>query len=307
AAAPAPATPRRPSAPPEVFEDGLGDYYGGDFEGAAAAMYDYLSTNEDNVENYEWAEYFLGVSLKELGFSHGAVEYLYNVAKNRTRPEILPEALTQIEEIMQGPHDEALLQDRLLTDSEFGYLPTRVFGFVTFYKGLADLRDGQIEWAERSFSSIPDDDPLKPKAIYAVGVQRLRGNQMTDAVKRFRMALSHPLADRQTRNDARLALARVLYEKQRYAAADKLYGQVEVPELTTAEASLYLEKAWTSYWQRDYRRTMGILYALEAPSYRTYFAPERFLLRALVYKNLCHYIPAKREIRRFRFRYDRHI
>ncbi len=305
AAAPAPSTPRRPAAPPEVFEDGLGDYYGGDFEGAAAAMYDYLSTNEDNVENYEWAEYFLGVSLKELGFSHGAVEYLYNVAKNRTRPEILPEALTQIEEIMQGPHDEALLQDRLLTDSEFGYLPTRVFGFVTFYKGLADLRDGQIEWAERSFSSIPDDDPLKPKAIYAVGVQRLRGNQMTDAVKRFRMALSHPLADRQTRNDARLALARVLYEKERYAAADKLYGQVEVPELTTAEASLYLEKAWTSYWQRDYRRTMGILYALEAPSSPPYFAPERFLLRALVYKNLCHYIPAKREIRRFRFRYDR--
>lgn len=307
-AATAPAAPtasRRAAAPPEVFEGGLSDYYGDDFEGAAASMYDYLSTNDDNVENYEWAEYFLGVSLKELGFSQGAAEYLFNVAKNRTRPEILPEALGAIEEIMQGPHDEPLLEDRLLTDSEFGYLPTRVLGFVTFHKGLADLRDGQIEWAERSFDSIPDDSTLKPRAIYALGVQRLRGNRMNDAVKKFRAALAHPLADRDTRNEARLALARILYEKERYPAASKLYAQVEVPELTTAEASLYLEKAWTAYWQRDYRRTMGILYALEAPSYRTYFAPERFLLRALVYKNLCHYIPAKREIRRFRFRYDR--
>src|SRR5437763_242130 len=50
---------------------------------------------------------------------------------------------------------------------------------------------------------------------------------------------------------------------------------------------------------------MGILYALEAPSYRAYFAPEIFLVRALVYKNLCHYIPAKREIRRFRLKFGR--
>ncbi|NJK89614.1 MAG: hypothetical protein HC923_09545 [Myxococcales bacterium] len=49
---------------------------------------------------------------------------------------------------------------------------------------------------------------------------------------------------------------------------------------------------------------MGILYALEAPSYRDFHAPEKFLLRSLVYMNLCHYIPAKREIRRFRFRFQ---
>ena len=49
---------------------------------------------------------------------------------------------------------------------------------------------------------------------------------------------------------------------------------------------------------------MGILYALEAPSYRDFYAPEKFLLRSLVYMNLCHYIPAKREIRRFRFRFQ---
>jgi tetratricopeptide (TPR) repeat protein len=291
----------RKAAPPERFREGLGRFYADNFAGAAAAMYDYIATNEDNVENYEWAEYFLGVSLKRLGFTYGATAYLFNVAANRTRPEILPDALGELEELMDGPHDEYLLDDVLIVDNDFGYLPSRMDGFVSYLKGLADLRSDRVRWAERHFRKIEDDSSYYPKALYALGVQRIRRNRVADAVKFFRKALAHPQAKRELRNEARLALARVLYENERYEDALLLYNSVEVPELSTAEASLFLEKAWTYYWLKNFRKTMGILYALEAPSYREYFAPEKFLLRSLVYKNLCHYIPAKREVRRFRF------
>ncbi|MEM7677136.1 MAG: hypothetical protein AAF449_14130, partial [Myxococcota bacterium] len=275
---------RRRAAPPSTFERGLGDYYTDDFVDAAAAMYDYIATNESTVENYEWAEYFLGRALIALNFDHAGAEYLFNVAKNRSRPEILPDALTTIEALLERPHDEQLLEGRLLTDSDFGYLPGSIDDFVAYHQGLADLRAGRVPWSERLFDRIDTEGPYRPKALYALGVQRLKGNRMTDAVKLFRQALNHPQADRDIRNQCRLALARVLYEKERYRAALRIYGQVEVPELTLAEASLFLEKAWTHYWMRDYRKTMGILYALEAPSYRDYHAPEKFLLRALVYK-----------------------
>jgi hypothetical protein len=297
----------RPPAPPETFERGLGDFYADDYIGAASAMYDYISTNDNTVENYEWGEYFLGVALARLNFRHAAAEYLYNVAKNRTRPEILPDALAELEALMNQPHDEDLLDDQLLTDSEFGYLPLEQADFVSYIQGIADLRANRLEWAERNFRRIREDNYFKPKALYALAVQRLDRNSDSDAVTNFRKVLAHPKADRDLRNQSRLALARVLYEAERYKSAGKIYDQVEVPELSTAEASLYLEKAWTSYWLRDFRKTMGILYALEAPSYRDYFAPEVFLLRALVYTNLCHYIPAKREIRRFRLRFGRTI
>lgn len=295
---------RRPAAPPEVFEQALGDYYADEYVSAASAMYDYIATNEATVENYEWAEYFLGVSLYRLGFRHGGTEYLYNVAKNRSRPEILPDALARLEEAFDEPHDERLLDAQLVVEGDFGYLPPYVSGFVFYHQGLADLRAKRLVWAERLFDEIPEDSKYFARSLYALGVQRLTKNRQTDAVKFFRRALAHPASDRKLRNEARLALARVLYEKEEYRAALAMYDLVEVPELSIAEASLYLEKAWTSYWLGDYRKTMGILYALEAPSYRDYFAPEKYLLRALVYKDLCHYIPAKREIRRFRFRYQ---
>lgn len=303
-----PATKTRgPAAPPETFELGLGDFYADDFAGAAAAMYHYISTNENTVENYEWGEYFLGVALARMSFKHAGAEYLFNVAKNRTRPEILPDALAELELLIASPHDEDLLDDQLLTDSEFGYLPPAQNDFVSYIEGIADLRANRMEWAERNFRRIRDDSIYEPRALYAIAVQRLDRNSDTEAVTNFRKVLAHPKADRELRNTARLALARVLYEAERYKAAGKIYEQIEVPKLSTAEASLYLEKAWTSYWLRDFRKTMGILYALEAPSYRDYFAPEVHLLRALVYTNLCHYIPAKREIRRFRLRFGRTI
>jgi hypothetical protein len=303
--APQPKKSKRPAALPEVFEKGLGAYYGDNFVSSAAHMYDYLSTNENTVENYEWAEFFLGASLARLGFKHAAAEYMYNVAKNRTKPEILPDALLQIEKLMDSPHDEELLDQQLIADSEFGYLPSDANDFVSFQQGLQDLRAGRTVWAERSFRHIREDNSYYPRSLYAIAVQRLDKNSETEAVTLFRKALGHPQAKLDLRNEARLALARVLYESEHYKAARKIYDQVEVPELSTAEASLYLEKAWTAYWLRDFRRTMGILYALEAPSYKAYFAPEVFLLRALVFKNLCHYIPAKREIRRFRLKFGR--
>lgn len=300
-AAPAPASRR--AAPPEVFREGLGNYYDGNFVDAAARMFDYVSTNEETAENRTWAQYFLGLSLIELGFSHGGVEHLFDVVAGRARPELLPDALEAIERVMRGPHDERLLDNRLIVDGDFGYLPPRTSGFVRFHQGLADLRAGRRKWALRLFESIPKSSAFAARARYALGVERLKSDQVAAAVKHFRAALAHPAATREVRNEARLALARILYERGEYAGADAMYRRVEVPSLTAAEGQVLLERAWTAYWRRENRKALGLLHALEAPSYARLHAPDKFLLRALIFKRLCHYIPAKRAVRRFRFAY----
>ena len=154
-------------------------------------MYDYIATNEATVENYEWAEYFLGRALVALDFDHAAAEYLFNVAKNRSRPEILPDALSSIQDLLEGPHDEALLEGRLLTDTDFGYLPGSIDDFVAYHQGLADLRADRVAWAERLFDRIDPETSVHAQATYALGVQRLRANRMSEAVRLFRLALAH--------------------------------------------------------------------------------------------------------------------
>ncbi|MEL6188398.1 MAG: hypothetical protein AAFU79_27560, partial [Myxococcota bacterium] len=193
---------------------------------------------------------------------------------------------------------------RLLIDNDFGYLPPDLAGFVRYHQGLADLRAGRQRWATRLFDAIPNRSTYAAQARYALGVTELKRERESEAVGYFRSALAHPTATRPVRNLARLALARVLYEREAYEGAHQLYSAVEVPALTAAEGEVLLERAWTAYGRRRYREAMGLLHALDAPSYRTLHAPEKFLLRALIFKRLCHYIPAKREVRRFRFAFE---
>ncbi|MGC4121214.1 MAG: hypothetical protein QM765_42885 [Myxococcales bacterium] len=48
---------------------------------------------------------------------------------------------------------------------------------------------------------------------------------------------------------------------------------------------------------------MGVLLALDAPSFRELFLPEKYILASLIYKDRCHYLPAKRAARGFTRRY----
>jgi hypothetical protein len=48
---------------------------------------------------------------------------------------------------------------------------------------------------------------------------------------------------------------------------------------------------------------MGLLTTLDAPSFREEFLPDKYILRALVYRDLCHYLPAKRAAKELTRRY----
>jgi hypothetical protein len=107
----------------------------------------------------------------------------------------------------------------------------------------------------------------------------------------------------EARNDAILAVARLRYEMQDYAGALEAYGLVKLPELDTGRATLYLEEAWTRYQLGQVHAAMGILTTLDAPSFREEFLPDKYLLKALIYRDLCHYLPAKRSAKELTRKY----
>ena len=73
--------------PDSVFEDGVKLYETADYRGAAEHFWHYIKGNEQTADHYEWAEFYLAKSFLSLGLTDAAVEYLYNVAKERKRPE----------------------------------------------------------------------------------------------------------------------------------------------------------------------------------------------------------------------------
>jgi len=309
------------TVPEYVFDEGVKAFDVGDYRLGAEKFWQYVHGSEQTTEHYEWAEFYLARSFLRLGIHHAGVEYLYNVAKERKRPELLPEALREIERIRELiPYDEELVEHDLLRGGDFGALPSDVKSFVEYQQGRLDLIDGRREWAERHFGRLirtnDDEERIQRYALRSRLAQALADLKATHArdtkAKRDRRAAAlkvledisaSKIDDFKVKNDAKRVLAELHFEEGGFDDALKTYNAIEVPFLSEEEADLFLEKAWARYYKGDARGALGILLTLDAPSYRKYFRPERFVLKALAYKSLCHYAAAKASAREFLRRY----
>ncbi len=305
----------------DVFDDGVRAYDGGDYEGAAEKMWHYIRGSEQTADHYEWAELYLARSFLNLELTHAGVEYLYNVAKERKRPELLPEALKLLEQVRETrPYDDELVDLDLLSGSDFGALPPDAKSFVEYQQGRVDLVDAHPTWAGRHFerlkSSGDDDARVQRYALrarVATALADLRDTHQKDSKARRDKRQAALVAleevtkakggEATVKNDARRVLAELYFEEKRFDEALAAYEAIDVAFLSEEEADLFLEKAWARYYKGDSRGTLGILLTLDAPSYRKYFKPERFVLKALAYKQLCHYASAKAAAREFLRRY----
>ena len=305
-AAPADAPP--PSAPvdPEIFTEALADFHAQRYESAAAGFYGYLHFGGPTVENYEWSQFFLAESLAALGLWHAAVQYYTTVAKTRSQPEVLPEALARLEEVSRTrPFDEWLVDETLLYDSELGALPDTLHDWVHYVQGLEDLRHGFAGWSQAHFDAIHPGSHYALAAAYAQAVSALEAKKTGAALAQLRAVADSPIDAPETKNQANLAVARLLFEKDQLDEAAAYYARVKQIDLSFQQAQLLIEKAWTAYGQRDFKKAMGLLHALDAPSYAGYILPDVYLLRGQIFRQLCHFMLAKRTVRAFARKYDR--
>lgn len=292
--------------PPEAFDEALADFHEGDYAEAAGGFWRVIDVGGEENENFAWAQFFLAQSLERLGLIHGAVGYYVEVAKTRTRPEIVPDALQRLESITRShPHNVSRVEKELIYDAEFFQVSKSLQSWTRYVQGLHDYRNGFTRWASGHFSEIPESSPYHADSLYVEAVHHLKHDRDDQAMAQLNKILSsEPITD-VVRNKAHLALARLYFDQENYPKAEEHYAKVKQIELSFEQAELLNEKAWTAYSQGKVRRAMGLLQALDAPSYRKYFLPDTFLLRGLILKQLCHYLAAKSVVRDFRRTYRR--
>ena len=294
AAQAAPAAPKK--VDPAIFDEALQDYFDGDPRAAAGPLYAWLEQAPKTDENYAWGQYFLARSLIDLGLTHAGASYLARIARERSNPNVLPRALDALKDLTDRPHDEVMIDEQVFGALDLGFLPEETGAYAHYQQGLVDLRVGNERWANTHFAKLSETSPEASHARFALLVTRLKSvKEPSDELITDFLALSKDeKLTREARNEAALAVARLRYERKDYPGALEAYGLVKLPELDPGRASLYLEEAWTRYKLGELRASLGILTTLDAPSFRDEFLPDKYLLRALIYRDLCHYLPAKR-------------
>lgn len=283
---------------PQLFNRALQDFFIRDTKDASRKLYQYVSTAPQTDENYAWAEYFLARSLLDLGFRHAAGYYLAKVARERSNPAVLPRALEELRTLTDLPHNEVMIDEQVFGTLDLGFLPESIAGYAHYQQGLLSLKVGNERWALTHFSKLAPGTAEASHARFVLGVTRLKSEAekvpSDKIIREFADLGRDDKLDLATRNDAHLAVARLRYERKEFDLALEAYEQVKLPELDPGQATLYLEEAWTRYQLGQVRAAMGLLTTLDAPKFRDEFLPDKYLLRAMIFRDLCHYLPAKR-------------
>jgi len=296
----------QPKLDANAFDGALKDYFDNKQERAARTLYAFIESTPPTDENYAWAQYFLARCLIDLNLRHAGAVYLAKVAHERSNPQVLPKTLEALKVLTLVPHDEVLIDEQIFGSLDLGFLPDSVSDYANYQQGLVDLRVGNERWAKTHFVKLEDGSIEASRAKFALLVTRLKNAKSVDdqMIEDFLELSKDEKLTQEARNEARLAVARLRYERKDFEGALKAYDMVQLPSLDPGRATLYLEEAWTRYNLGQLRATIGLLTTLDAPSFRDEFLPDKYILRALVYRDLCQYLPAKRAAKELNRRFS---
>ncbi len=272
----------------DVFKKGYDLFKQDDWQNAATHFLRFIELTNEDETNFEWAEFFMGISLDKLGYTHAAMDRLANLAARKPNTRIVSYILEMFEQVSRNQpfdHDQIILQ--VVNDKDYGFINDDVSGFVHFYQGLQDWKTDHKDWAQDHFSKIPVGSYYHHRFLHFDALNQLQQNKPKATVKKLKALLLVENLDTKLADETRWTLARIFYQLKDWQQAQKMYNQIKTP--VVEQASFLLERAWIAYQQQNYSQAMGYLYAFEAPSFKQFFTPEYFILKSFIYKDVCHF------------------
>lgn len=274
------------------------------YEKACPYFYQYIHTYSPDVADYEWAEFFLGVSLKKLGYSHAASEILARLVSRKPNPRIVEYSMEILENVSRTqPFDKDLIIQQTVCNQEFGFLEGDLVNFVHYYQGVYDWDHGFLAWGDDHFSKIKPGTYYYYKYLNQKALLKIYQNRIDEAVDILKQILTSSCRDENFKDEVRKTLARLLYEQGKFKESDLLYQTIE--ENILSQSQNLLERAWAYYRMGNPEKAMGLLYAFEAPSFKNNLTPEYYMLKSFIYKDVCHYQSALNVVDEFKRHYGR--
>lgn len=292
--------------PQTVFKRAYVDFKEEHWEIAAAGFLRFVRMTSEDERNYEWAEFFLGICLDKLGFTHGAVDRFSNLAARKPNTKIVAYVLDMFEKISRTqPFDSDQVILQVVNDKDYGFISGHLEGFVHYYQGIQDWKTGHRDWAQDHFKKIPEQNYYYSRYLFHQAIHLIEQDKPKQALKKLSEILKQPDLDETLADESKWVAARLHYELGELKEAGFLYKTIKKPVIQ--QASFLLEQAWIAYQQENYERAMGYLYAFEAPSFRQFFTPEYYILKSFIYKDVCHYESALSVVSEFQQRYGRSL
>ncbi|PLX83162.1 MAG: hypothetical protein C0617_11520 [Desulfuromonas sp.] len=286
----------------DAFSRGYELFSRKDYRAAIPHLYRYLQNHSFDDEDYEWALFFFGLSLHETGLSHAAVDTLSHLVTKKPNAKIVSYSLELLERIARTrPFDREEVVLNVLSGQELGFVDDELQNFINYYQGIYDWEHGYTEWGSEHLERIRPGSHYYYKYLFQKALRRIYADRLDEAEALLSEILGADSAPPEEKDEARVTLARILFEQDRFEEAFLVYQDLEKPNVE--QAKYLMERAWAQYRLGRPEKAMGLLYAFEAPGFWRHFTPEFFILKSFIYKDVCHYNRAMNVVEDFHERY----
>lgn len=197
------------------------------------------------------------------------------------------EGLRFINEIAKSNSiDESLMEDVAFDlDTKLDDANSRAM--IGYFRARALLKKGYADWANQALKDVGTGTTWLDELEFDRTLQILSSGDAATAYGRFESIAKSPNARKGTVKLARLALARLIFERRDYKAAISMYLAADLPVRERARS--LNELAWSYYYDQQYGKALGIIHALRTYYFERLFTPETAVLEMLIYRELCHY------------------
>jgi hypothetical protein len=167
------------------------------------------------------------------------------------------------------------------------------------------FKKGKTQEALNELSGIPGDHTAYPfianlkAAIYsAQNNPKEAETQFRDCISASerRMSKVESMTQKEqlqiNRDYCIAGIARTQFASEDYKKSE--YSYLDIPKDSFVWPEILIEEAWTSYYIKNYNRTLGKLVSYKAPVFDFIFKPEVEVLKALTYMKMCLYDDAKK-------------
>ncbi len=154
------------------------------------------------------------------------------------------------------------------------------------YKGIIQEKNGISKWSQAFFKLI--DTSKTPEISFYQGIKAYQIKDFDKAIELFTKLLDTDpeYMDRPLRINVARTLARIYFEKEQYEKSLEIYNTFLL-KLNPMFPTDWLEAAWNLFYLKKYTQTLSYLYNLEVKSSDSTLLFEKYILRGLIYKQIC--------------------
>jgi len=167
--------------------------------------------------------------------------------------------------------------------------PTIGYSFVNsynLYKGIVNKEGALDKWADHYFNKV--DKVSFHKYLLYKAIREYEDNEPHKALYTLESILKKKfsLKDVAFVKKVTRMMARIYFELEDYNKSLDIYENFLL-KTNPVKASDWLEAAWSFYHLKKYDKALGALYNLESYTFNEVTILEKFVLRALIFRELC--------------------